>query len=59
MKETKKPTLLDVGVWDAAHGLTVYDDFFPHFTGGLRQRVIDVTTMEVFVFFTNSYMYCH
>lgn len=48
IKETRKPTLLDVGVWDAAHGLVVYDDFFPHFTGGLRQRVINVTTMEVF-----------
>ncbi|EFX89958.1 hypothetical protein DAPPUDRAFT_309629 [Daphnia pulex] len=46
IKETRKPTLLDVGVWDAAHGLVVYDDFFPHFTGGLRQRVINVTTME-------------
>jgi hypothetical protein len=44
IKETRKPTLLDVGVWDAAHGLVVYDDF----TGGLRQRVINVTTMEVF-----------
>jgi len=42
---------LDVGVWDAAHGLIVYDDLFPHFTGGLRQRVINVTTMEVFNFF--------
>lgn len=47
IKETKKPTLLDVASWDAAHGLVVYDDFFPHFTGGLRQRVINVTTMEV------------
>ncbi|XP_032780449.2 ionotropic receptor 93a [Daphnia magna] len=46
IKETKKPTLLDVASWDAAHGLVVYDDFFPHFTGGLRQRVINVTTME-------------
>jgi hypothetical protein len=58
IKETKKPTLLDVGVWDAIHGLIVYDDLFPHFTGGLRQRVINVTTMEVFGYvIMNSFMY--
>lgn len=47
MKVTNQPTLLNVGQWDALHGLVVYDDLFPHFVGGLRQRVINVTTVEV------------
>lgn len=47
MKVTNQPRLLDVAQWDAAHGLVVYDDLFPHFTGGLRQRVLNVTTVEV------------
>jgi len=40
------PTLLNVGNWNAAHGLTIYDDLFPHFTGGLRGRVVNVTSLE-------------
>lgn len=47
IRVTNQPSLLDVGQWDAAHGLVTYDDYFPHFTGGLRQRVINVTTVEV------------
>ena len=42
-----QPVLLDACSWDAAHGLVVRDDLFPHYTGGLRQRVINITTVEV------------
>ena len=47
LKVLKQPTLLKVGQWDAAHGLSTYDDWFPHFNGGLRGRIINVTTLEV------------
>lgn len=47
MKIIDQPTLLDVGSWDATHGLKTQDDLFPHVTGGLRQRVLNVTTLEV------------
>ena len=48
IKVTNQPTILEVANWDPAHGLVVYDDLFPHYTGGLRQRVLNVTTIEVF-----------
>lgn len=47
LKIVDQPTLLLVGDWDGGHGLVVYDDLFPHYTGGLRGRVINVTTVEV------------
>lgn len=50
IKVVGQPQLLNVGDWDASHGLVVYDDLFPHFTGGLRQRVINVTTVEVWFY---------
>ena len=46
MKVFDQPTLLDVGTWDATHGLFTQDDLFPHYTGGLRQRTLNVTTLE-------------
>jgi glutamate receptor, ionotropic, invertebrate len=47
MKVLNQPTLLEVAQWDGLHGLIVYDDMFPHVTGGLRGRRITVTTLEV------------
>ena len=47
-KVTNQPSLIDIGQWDGSRGLTVYDDLFPHFTGGLRGRQVTVTSLEVF-----------
>lgn len=43
----RNPTLLNVGFWNMAKGLTIFDDLFPHVTGGLRGRVVNVTSLEV------------
>lgn len=50
MKVINQPQMLEVARWDPAHGVVVYDDLFPHFTGGLRKRVLNVATIEVFIY---------
>ena len=40
-------SLLDVGNWTAWDGIYHIDDLFPHVTGGLRNRKVMVSTVEV------------
>lgn len=63
MRVMNDPILLEIGVWDEIHGLSTEDDLFPHYTGGLRQRTINVATLEVytpfFVFFNQIRVIYH
>ena len=38
---------LDVGKWEPTQGSLLQDDIFPHVTGGLRNRRIVVTAIDV------------
>ena len=38
---------LEVGHWEPTQGLDLKDDLFPHVTGGLRNRRILVTSIDV------------
>lgn len=39
--------ILDVGMWRPVQGLQLYDDLFPHVSGGLRGRTVTVGAIDV------------
>ena len=47
IKGEKKFDFVDVGAWQPLQGLHLFDDLFPHVTGGFRQRVIAVASINV------------
>ncbi|XP_069953211.1 ionotropic receptor 93a-like isoform X1 [Cherax quadricarinatus] len=45
-RDTHRFELLNVADWQPLTGLALYDDLFPHITGGFRGRTIPVTSVE-------------
>ena len=39
--------VLEVGIWRPVQGLQLYDDLFPHVSGGLRGRTVTVGAIHV------------
>ncbi|CAG0900474.1 unnamed protein product, partial [Darwinula stevensoni] len=46
IKSETKFDFVDVGAWQPFQGLHLFDDLFPHVTGGFRKRVIAVASVN-------------
>ena len=47
IKDSDKFELLQVADWKPMPGLALFDDLFPHVTGGFRGREIRITSLNV------------